>query len=117
MMQFLAVKLPQNFKRLYFTTRFFTFEPLKTVAAQVTRKEASDKDDDAAVPLHVEPSVSTHGRHLWVRVWLSIDFCLACGHVLCVLTAGGLAGFDEPDGHGDLPPLQGRHGRGSGGRQ
>jgi hypothetical protein len=34
-LQLLAVKLPQTFKRLYFTTRFYTFEPLKTVPAVV----------------------------------------------------------------------------------
>lgn len=72
-LQFLAVKLPQTFKQLYFTTRFFTFEPLKTVAAQVVRKEASDKDDDAAVPLHVDPSVSASQTATGICLHFKVD--------------------------------------------
>ena len=72
-LQLLAVKLPQNFKRLYFTTRFYTFEPLKTVPAVVTRKELADKDDEAAVPLHVDPSVSTSETATGICVRFKVD--------------------------------------------
>ena len=72
-LQFLAVKLPQNFKRLYFTTRFYTFEPLQTVAAAVTRKEGADKDDEAAVPLLVDPQVSTSQTATGICLSFKVD--------------------------------------------
>jgi hypothetical protein len=72
-LQLLAVKLPQSFKRLYFTMRFFTFEPLQTVPAVVMRKELADKDDEAAVPLHVSPSASSTDTATGICVRFKVD--------------------------------------------
>ena len=73
MLQVLAVKLPQTFKRLYFTTRFYTFEPLKTVPATVMRREAIDRDDEAAVPLEVDPVPGVSVTATGVCVTFKVD--------------------------------------------
>ena len=72
-LQVLAVKLPQTFKRLYFTTRFYTFEPLKTVPATVMRREAIDRDDEAAVPLEVDPVPGVSVTATGVCVTFKVD--------------------------------------------